>query len=75
MDRLRNEIVSMIFDHISRDDIINLPHALSCKGLTTNHLTRLRNYDDIWIDEGCLRFLLRGRISYDHMYASTANAD
>ena len=60
MDRLPSELLQMIFEYSSNEDIINLPYSISCKGLTEGELSRrFTVYRGIWIDEQSLKLLVR----------------
>ena len=60
MDRLPSELLQIIFEYSSNEDIINLPYSISCKGLTDGELSRrFTVYRGIWIDERSLKLLVR----------------
>ena len=59
IDRLPAEILANVFQHLSNDDIFNLPHAICAKGLfDTEGRHRFRQHH-IWIERQSLQNLAR----------------
>ena len=60
MDRLPSELLQIIFEYSSDEDLINLPYSISCKGLTKGELIRrFAIYRGVWIEEQSLKLLIR----------------
>ncbi|KAL8629626.1 hypothetical protein Q9189_004644, partial [Teloschistes chrysophthalmus] len=59
MERLPFELLSLILADLSREDIINLPYSIACKGLSERQLSTIFNSIDVWLDEKSLRTMIR----------------
>ena len=54
MERLPYELLSVIFAHLSQEDIINLPFSVAGKGLSDKDLLSKFRTIDVWLDERSL---------------------
>lgn len=59
MECLPYELISLIFSHLSQEDIINLPPFIASNGLSDKDLSSNFGTVDIWLDEQSLEALNR----------------